>query len=133
MGIGYSYYRGTAALLGEVEEGNKRRNDLEAWWQAGRFLVQGEWLWGSTSGLDAAGAYLLGGYDLVPEKLRVVARVEKIDLDKSRETDDLRVITFGLTWFFPGKSKLQINYEIHREKEIELDNNAFLIQLQVGF
>lgn len=132
-GLGYSYYRGTPNLGTDVAAEKKIRNDVEFWWQTERFLVQAEWLWGTMGEVKSSGAYLLGSYDLIPEKIRLLTRWEKVDLDKSRQADDFQVITFGLTWFFPGKSKLQINYEIHREEEVEVKNNAFLVQLQVGF
>ena len=133
IGLGYSYYQGQPNLITEETIVKKIRNDVEAWWQSERFLLQGEWLWGSRQEIKSEGGYLLGGYDVVAKRLRVVVRLEKINLDKSRTSDDLQVFSFGLTWFFQGRSKLQINYEIHREREIEVKNNIWLAQLQVGF
>ncbi|HDJ24038.1 MAG TPA: hypothetical protein ENF17_09130 [Candidatus Aminicenantes bacterium] len=133
LALGYSFYRGTIGSSEEVFQEKKRRNDLEAQLRTGRFFVRGEWIWGSTGEKKAEGAYILGGYELVSDKALFIFRLDKVDPDKSSPIDDFKVTTFGLTWFLGKKSKLQINYEIHQEKEIKVDNNVFLTQLQIGF
>lgn len=133
LGVGYSYYRGTVGISKDPAQKKKRRNGLEARFTKGRFIIKGEWIWGLVGGKEAEGAYLLGGYELISDKAQFVFRLEKVDPDKSSPIDDFKVTTLGLTWFLGEKSKLQINYEIHQENEISLDNNAFLMQLQVGF
>lgn len=87
-----------------------RAGRLEAW--AEGLLVRYE----PDSGIprpsvEATSVALLAGYEVVPKKLHLVARLDRFDPDRDRDADDTTTLTLGGSWYFRGHDlKLQLNY-----------------------
>jgi phosphate-selective porin OprO and OprP len=108
------------------------------WWDAGvmahrgAWLVRGEWLRrdlrGSTGRLT--GWYGLASYNVVPDRVQLVGRVEQIDpsiaaLDRSTG------YTAGVQYFFKGDDlKVQASYAVFTEEGPSVSNNRLIVQLQ---
>ncbi len=69
----------------------------------------------------------------LPKKLQALVRYETLDLDRAIAGDGTNVLAFGLNWFLSGRTKLQVNYEIHRRESGPRDRSGLLAQFQAAF
>ena len=86
-------------------------------------------------GLTSAGAYVMASYD-VNDKFQPVFKYEYFDADlDNKEAYDLyqERMTLGVNYFFSKKVRLQLNYLANIETVVNVDNDAFLAQLQIKF
>jgi phosphate-selective porin len=80
-----------------------------------------------------AGWYAQAAYLFSPGRLQAVVRYDTVDLDRSVPGESRNVFTAGLNWFIAGKTKLQVNYELHRTEGGGTEKSGLLAQLQAGF
>jgi hypothetical protein len=89
---------------------------------------------------SSKGYYVQGSYDLVPDKLQLVAKWESFDPDQAPD-DDIRSITGGLNYYIRGHDlKLMANY-IHTWSDYRASNPQYgraefdqvILRLQVMF
>jgi phosphate-selective porin len=66
-------------------------------------------------------------------KLQTPVRYETLDLDRSVAGNATSVSTLGLNWMIAGKTKLQLNYEIHGLQAGGRAKSGLLAQLQAAF
>ena len=92
--------------------------------------------------IEKDGYYAQAGIFVWPGRIEVVGRYEDYEDNLQPEyTKDLHYFTFGLNWFFKGNhlNKLQLSYIVRDEDDwgsgdmADIDNNAFMAQLQLGF
>jgi phosphate-selective porin OprO and OprP len=79
------------------------------------------------------GYYVQLGYYIIPKIFQAVAKYDTYDPNTEKSDNATEVSTIGINWQPNKWTKLQINYEMKNEQGKEIDNNAFLAQLQVGF
>jgi len=86
-------------------------------------------------GEERQGAYVMATYN-VTEKIQPVLKYEYFDAAMEKKNDDnfyQERMTFGVNYFINAKTRLQINYQANIETNINKDNDALLMQLQVRF
>ena len=92
--------------------------------------------------VEKDGFYVQAGFFVWPERVEVVGRYETFDDNLQPEyTEDIHYITGGVNWYFKGSHlhKLQLCYIFRNEDGWgtddvgEIDNDAFMAQLQLAF
>lgn len=107
--------------------------------ELGNNVVEGEYIANETADTRAAGWYIWGGHSFATNlaflsKIQVVGRYELLDENVDSDNDAVKSITVGSDFFIDGKyTKLQVNYQINREEVNEVENNEFLVNLQLAF
>jgi hypothetical protein len=94
-----------------------------------------EWLAGERDdrvGIVTSNWYVDAGYKFIPE-LQGVLRYQQYSPSQVIEDDDVDCLTIGLNWFVNKYSKLMFNYNWIDEQDDEVNNDEFLIQLEVKF
>ncbi|HEV8266535.1 MAG TPA: porin [Gemmatimonadales bacterium] len=78
------------------------------------------------------GWYALATYNIRPERLQLVSRVEQFDPSDQVATDRLTGYLLGGQYFIRGDDlKLMADYEVFREQAAQLQNDRLVVQLQV--
>jgi hypothetical protein len=83
--------------------------------------------------VSKSGWYALAGVFAVPGKLQALARFDALDLDRGAPDDGRTIVTAGLSWIIRGKTKLQVNYEVHRLEAVGRQKSGLLAQFQAAF
>lgn len=130
--LGLAHYRGGYSSEQHNPILVKNRTGLEIGFVRERLSVKGEYIFARDDETKKCGWYVQGGYYIIPEKIQTIVRYDLFDKNKEIRGDQTEVTTLGLNWYFSKKTKLQVNYECHREEANEPSNNAILIQFQAG-
>lgn len=132
----------TKSVLGVTSTGLATLTGAELRLTYGRAALQAEYIKTDFNPSDSGlrnihmdGHYIQCSYFAIPDKLRAVAKHETFDPDNEvTNYKDCNVYTAGLAWFIKGHDlKLEGNYLIRDERVGEMNNNAFLLQLQMLF
>ncbi len=138
LDIGASYYNGFDKFTSSPAISQERiRWGTEFALNYDQFSAKGEWVKGKEG--DAMqivhqGWYLQGSYFIWPKHLQGVFRYDTYDPNeaKSKEQETSTYYVFGLNYFFNVWTKIQMDYS-YRTENPGIHNNAFAMQLQLGF
>jgi hypothetical protein len=131
-------------IAGKTNDPDSTKKNLDAWgssfnWSWKNEIVEAEYVHNQTGSVEKQGWYLWGGHTfatglkLVPE-LQVLARYEQMDPNLNKSGDGSDRITIGTNLYIDKKfTKLQINYQINGEQSKSIDNNEWLLNLQLAF
>ena len=133
LSFGISHYEGEHSLFTGGPLLNRDRTGLDVFIMAGRLFFKGEYILAKDEGIDRAGWYVRGAYSFIPDKLQAVVNYDSYDMDLDLDENRSEVMTLGLNWFFSKKTKLQVNYEYHKQEGVEMGDHVFLAQFQAGF
>ncbi|MCJ7679722.1 MAG: OprO/OprP family phosphate-selective porin [Candidatus Aminicenantes bacterium] len=129
--VGLSYYNGEDPFFGTNSD--MSRTGLELALELENLFLRGEAILGQDSGIDRLGWYVMTGLDLLENKLRVIARYDRLDWNTEIPADSLDTITLGGAWILSGKTKMMLNYESRRNRAVDSTIAALLAQFQVSF
>jgi len=77
---------------------------------------------------------VLAAYNVVPQQVQAVGRVEHYDPSDQVATDRSTGYLVGLQYFLRGDNfKVIADYEIFREQAMPVKNNRGVVQMQVRF
>lgn len=130
--VGASWYEGQWPQPLDSSQ-RRRREGLEALWQAENFYLAAELIKSFDDHKEASGWVIQAGLFLSQRRIQPLVRYEFLDRDISQKADDEEILTYGLNWHLGPKTKIQINQERHRQKLENKRKNIFLVQFQVGF
>ncbi|MGA2363209.1 MAG: porin [Candidatus Aminicenantales bacterium] len=133
LAIGGSLYRGKQSPSADVPLVKRDKEGLEAALVFKRVSLKGEYIHALDDLVSKAGWYIQAGLFALPDKLQALLRYDSLDLDRSVAGDAKNVIALGLNWFILGRTKLQVNYEIHRLEGGGREKSGLLAQFQAAF
>jgi phosphate-selective porin len=133
LAVGGSFYRGRQSAAAEDPLVARNKEGLEAVLSVDRFLLKSEYIHAKDDLISKAGWYAQAGFFALPGKLQALVRYDSLDLDRAVPDDGKRVIAVGVNWFIVGKTKLQLNYEIHRLEAGGREKSGLLAQFQAAF
>jgi phosphate-selective porin len=133
LSVGASLYRGKQDSSPGAPLVRRDKEGLEAAFVLKAFSIKSEFLHARDDLVSKAGWYVQAGFFAVPGKLQTLVRYERLDLDRAVSGDATNVISAGINWVIVGRTKLQVNYEIHRLQAGGKDKSGLLAQFQVAF
>src|SRR5437762_2899393 len=84
------------------------------------------------TGTHTKGWYALAGYDVLPQRVELVGRVEQFDPSDRVASDRSTGYLLGLQYFVRGDAfKMMADYELFREQAIQVKNDRAVVQMQV--
>ncbi len=131
-------------IAGKTNDPDSTKKNLDVWggsvnWSWRNEIIEGEYIHNQTGSVEKQGWHVWGahtfstGLKFVPE-LQMLARYEQIDPDLDKAGDRTDRITLGTNLYVDKKfTKLQINYQINGEETSSVDNNEWLVLLQLAF
>lgn len=131
-------------LSGKTNAVDSLKQNLDSWggsatWSWQRSIIEGEFIHSHVGNVDKAGWYVWGGQTIptgskfVPE-IQLLARWERLDGNLDKDGDRLTRITLGTSLLIDSKfTKLQLNYQMNGEQSNSVDNNEFVVNLQIAF
>ena len=133
LALGGSIYRGKqdAAAGGPLVARDKE--GLEAVLNVRPFSLKGEYIHARDDLVSKSGWYIQAGAFPLPKKLQALVRYETFDLDRAVSGDGTDVLALGLNWFISGRTKFQVNYEIHGRESGPRERSGILAQFQAAF
>lgn len=108
--------------------------NAQAMYRSGRWTARAEYIRAHHQAGDfhTRGWYLLAAYDVVPQQVQAVGRVQQYDPSDKIATDRSAGYLIGLQYFMRGDNfKILSDYEVFREQAVQVSNNRGVIQLQV--
>jgi predicted porin len=78
------------------------------------------------------GGFIMGMYKF-SNNLQPVLKFEYFDSNKDAGNNTEFCTTYGLNYFFNDWTKVQANYVYRAERENEIDNDIFMLQVTVKF
>ncbi len=133
LAVGGSLYRGRQTVTADAPLVARNKEGLEAVLSVSRFSAKGEYIHAEDDLVSKSGWYAQAGCFALPGKLQAVVRYETLDLDRAIPDNGTNVTTLGLNWFIHGRTKLQLNYEIHGLEAGGRAKSGLLAQLQAAF
>lgn len=133
LSLGVSHYEGVHSLFAGGPPLNRDRTGMDVFIATGRLFLKGEYISAKDEGIDRAGWYVRGGYSFIRDKLQAVVNYDSYDMDLDLDENRSDILTLGLNWFFSRITKLQVNYEYHKQEWVETGDHVFLAQFQAGF
>lgn len=133
LAVGGSLYRGKQTIVDGGPLVTRNKEGLEAVLSIKGFSLKGEYIHAKDEIVSKAGWYTEVGFFGLPGKLQALVRYDSLDLDRAVPDDGKRVIAVGINWFIVGKTKLQLNYEIHRLEAGGREKSGLLAQFQAAF
>ena len=133
LALGGSLYRGRQSATATDPLLKRDREGFDAALVFRRASVKGEYLHATDDVVSKSGWYVQGGFFALPAKLQALVRYETLDPDRSVAGDAKNSLAFGVNWFIRGRTKLQVNYEIHTLQGGGHDKSGLLAQFQAGF
>ena len=82
--------------------------------------------------MDTSNWYIQASYEVHPE-LALASRFQRYDPDDDASGDGEDITTFGLNWHANERLTLRLNYNWYDEETNDIDNNEFMLQLDVKF
>jgi Rrf2 family protein len=133
LAVGDSLYRGKQTVVAESPLVARDKEGLEAVLGFKGFTLKGEYIHAKDDLVSRAGWYAQAGFFALPGKIQALLRYDSLDLDRAVPDDGRRVIAVGVNWSIVGKTKLQVNYEIHRLEAGGREKSGLLAQFQAAF
>ncbi len=133
LAVGGSVYRGRRAPAEGAPLADRDKEGLEALLRIDRVMVKGEYIHARDGLVSKAGWYALAGVFALPGKLQALVRYDALDLDRAVPDDGKHIVTFGVNWYIAGRTKLQVNYEIHGLEAAGHEKSGLLAQFQAAF
>lgn len=133
LSLGVAHYEGKYGSSSGGAQFDKKRTGLELYFSRDKITLKGEFIFGKDGLIKKDGWYVQGGFDFIPKKIQAIFKYDSLDLNKDVGGDRSDVITLGVNWFLAKRTKLQVNYEFHREESAGVSNDVFLAQFQGGF
>ncbi len=133
LSLGGSLYLGKQDSTPGAPLVRRDREGLEAALILKAFSLKSEYIHAQDDLISKAGGYVQAGFFALPARLQALLRYDWLDLDRSVAGDAKNVITAGVNWFILGRTKLQVNYEIHRLQGGGRDNSGLMAQFQAAF
>jgi phosphate-selective porin len=130
LALGLARYDGETGALGVSHD----RTGGELVYLAGPWVLRSEAIWGEDGTTSKAGWYATLVRSVTP-RVQAVARLDRLDPNTDVAGNVTQTVTGGLTWLLTkdGSARWQLNYERKREQAVQLPNDQFLGQIQVGF
>jgi len=133
LAIGVSHYIGDQRPIGNAVPVNRDRTGVDVVFSKGPAFIKGEYIFARDDQAERSGWYVRGAYSFIPEKLQAIVNYDSYDQDLDLAGNRIEVVTLGVNWFFSQKTKLQVNYEHHRDEFAGTTDNVFLAQFQAYF
>ncbi len=133
LAIGVSHYIGDQRPIFGAAHVNRDRTGVDVVFSKGQAFIKGEYIFARDDQTERSGWYVRGAYFFIPEKLQALINYDSYDRDLDLAGNRIDVLTLGLNWFFSEKTKLQINYEHHKDEFTGIAENVFLAQFQAYF
>ncbi|MGE5741183.1 MAG: porin [Candidatus Aminicenantes bacterium RBG_16_66_30] len=133
LAVGGSLYRGRQTAVADEPLTVRDKEALEAVLSIKGFSLKSEYLHARDDLVSRSGWYAQAGYFAFPGKIQAVVRYDSLDLDRAVPDNGTAIITLGLNWFIAGKTKLQVNYEIHRLESGGRTKSGLMAQFQAAF
>jgi len=133
LSVGGSLYRGKQSPTADDPLVRRDKEGLEAVLVIKGFSLKSEYIHARDDTISKAGWYAQAGFFAVPAKLQALLRYDFLDLDRAVPDDAKNVISLGVNWFIKGRTKLQVNYEIHRLEVGGGEKSGVLAQFQAAF
>jgi phosphate-selective porin OprO/OprP len=133
LSLGVSHYEGVHSLFTGGPLLNRDRTGMDVFISAGQLFLKGEYILAKDGGIDRAGWYVRGAYSFIRDKLQAVVNYDSYDIDIDLDENRSDILTLGLNWFFSRNTKLQVNYEYHKQEWVETGDHVLLAQFQAGF
>lgn len=133
ISVGGSLYRGKQSPSADVPLVRRNKEGLEATFVLKGFSLKSEYIHAEDDLVSKAGWYVQAAYFALPGRLQGLLRYDALDLDRSVLDDGKNVISAGLNWFIVGRTKLQVNYEVHRLQAGGREKSGLLAQFQAAF
>jgi phosphate-selective porin len=133
LSVGASLYRGKQDSSPGAPLVRRNKEGLEAAFVLKAFSLRSEYIHAQDDLVSKAGWYVQAGFFALPGKLQTLLRYDSLDLDRSISGDGTSVIALGVNWFIAGRTKLQVNYEIHRLEVGGRERSGLLAQFQAAF
>jgi hypothetical protein len=133
LAIGGSLYRGRQTVVIDEPLVARNKEGLEAVLSIKGFALKGEYIHARDDLVSKSGWYAQAGYFALPKKVQALVRYDSLDLDRAVPGNGTNVISFGVNWFIAGRTKLQLNYEIHRLEAGGREEAGLLAQFQAAF
>lgn len=133
LAIGGSLYRGQRVPAEGEPLADRNKEGLEALLSIDRVTLKGEYIHAKDGLISKAGWYAQAGVFALPGKLQALARYDALDLDRAVPDDGKHIVTLGLNWHIAGRTKLQVNYEIHGLEAGGREKSGLLAQFQAAF
>jgi len=133
LAVGGSLYRGMLGASPSVPLVRRDKEGLEAVLTVKGFSLKSEYIHAKDDVVSKAGWYAQAGLFALPGKLQALLRYDFLDLDRAVPADAKNVITVGVNWFIKGRTKLQVNYELHRLEAGGTEKSGLLAQFQAAF
>jgi phosphate-selective porin len=149
--IGASYKFGKSAPeMEDADDDERTRYGADIQYKKGGFLFQGEYLFGEDKGsyttgggcgeavdihqgsVERDGGFLMAMYKF-QNNLQPVVKFEFFDSNKDVGNNTEFCTTYGLNYFLNDWTKIQANYVYRAERENEIDNDIFMLQVTVKF
>jgi len=108
-------------------------------WKWGQEIVEAEYIRSERGDIERRGWYVWGGHTFSIEtpflqELQLLARYEQYDPDLDIGNNRTDRLTLGTNLFIDKKyTEIQLNYELNSEQGVSIDNNEFLVNVQVAF
>lgn len=157
LGASARYGENPPAAAGVEQQDTKIRYGLDAQYTAGNFTIIGEYIHGTDEGSytegggcggdavtktgtnNANGFYVMGVYRF-PFNLEPVYKFESYNTSKEDGGDVPTIVdntsyyqTFGLNYYPNDWTRIQANYVYRAERPTEINDDCFILQLQVKF
>jgi len=133
LALGGSLYRGKQSASSTAPLVTRNKEGLEAAFLLSGFSLKSEYIHARDGAVSKSGAYIQAGYFVVPGKWQGILKYDTLDGDRSVAGDGKRMITLGVNWIIAGRTRLQLNYEIHRLEGGGTEKSGILAQLQTAF
>ncbi|MGZ7046323.1 MAG: porin [Candidatus Aminicenantales bacterium] len=133
LSVGASLYRGKQDSTPDAPLVRRDKEGLEAALVLKAFSLKSEYIHARDDLVSKAGWYVQAGFFALPATLQALLRYDWLDLDRSVAGDAKNVLSAGINWFILGRTKLQVNYEIHRLQGGGRDKSGLLAQFQAAF
>lgn len=129
--VGASTYIGKLANEETHIDMKRNRMALSACYQNRRLTCRGEYLWGKDDDIDRRGFYALGHWFAIPDRLAVVAKLERYEADTA-VSDAEMIYTVGGAYHITAKTRIMLNYA-HFDYKKSGSVNELWAMLQLGF
>lgn len=105
-----------------------------------QWLLEAEYLSGKEESdsfptLERDGYYLTLGYTPIADKLQLLVRYDHYNANTASDVPNSEITKYVLAanWFFTKVTRIQVEYNLVREEDEQLDNNLLAIQFQAAF
>jgi len=144
VGLASMFTLSPNVYAGKTNEDDSIKEDLldmggSLTWKWHREIVEAEYIHSERGDTERRGWYVWGGHSFdiglgFLKELQLLARYEQYDSDVNTDNDRVNRLTMGTNLYIDKKyTKIQLNYELNSEQGVPIDNNEFLINVQVAF